>query len=93
MPTFIYSKKDFIKYLEEQIKEDQAIVFTNELCGSITGSEKNGIKISHPYAPKVFKDIGVGHIAFGKTIPLGLLICNKDRLNESSLSLIETTTG
>jgi hypothetical protein len=89
MPTFVYSKEDFIKWIDKEVSQNQVIVFTNELTGNLSHSTKTGIKITHQYAETVFKDEGIGHIAFGKTHPLGLLIANKDRLSDIGAKVVE----
>lgn len=88
MPTYVYSKEKFIEWLQKEVTEDQAIVFSNELTGNLTISARSGLKLHHVFAHDVFKDEGVGHIAFGKSLPLCLIIANKERLSESSLKLL-----
>jgi len=88
MSTYIYSKQDFIKWLGEQLSEDDCIVFTKELAGNLSHSKKTGIKVTHQYAHDVFTDEGVGHIAFGKTHPIGMLVADKNRLSESALKAL-----
>ena len=89
MPTFVYSKEDFIKWIDKEVSDKQVIVFTNEVTGNLTHSVKSGIKITHQYSEKVFKDEGIGHIAFGKTHPLALLIANKERLSEMAMNVVK----
>jgi len=89
MPTFIYNKEDFIKWIDKEVSDKQVIVFTNELTGDLTHSEKTGIKITHQYSEQAFKDKGIGHIAFKKSHPLGLIIADKDRLSETGLNALE----
>ena len=84
MPTYIYSKKDLINYLEKQLSDKDVIVMTNELSGSLSTSKKNGLKLTHVYAPDTFKDYGVGHIVFGKSHPLAMIITNKERLSDKA---------
>lgn len=81
MPTFIYTKKEFIAYLENQISKDEVIVLSNELTGNLSISKKGGIKVSHAYSSETFIDKGVGHIAFGKSCPLGIIVSKKERLS------------
>lgn len=82
MPTYVYQKKDFIEFIEQQVKDDEVIVFTNELTGNMSTSKKGGIKITHQYSEKAFKDEGIGHIAFGETQPIGMLIAKEKRISE-----------
>lgn len=89
MPTFVYSKEDFIKWIDKEVSQNQVIVFTNEITGNLTHSVKAGIKITHQYSEQVFKDEGISHIAFGKTHPLGLLIANEDKLSDIGAKVIE----
>lgn len=89
MPTYIYSKKDFINYLEKQLTDKDVVVLTNELSGNLSISKKNGLKLSHVYAPNSFKDEGVGHIAFGKSHPLGMIITDKERLSDVSKAFLD----
>jgi hypothetical protein len=91
MPTFIYSKEDFIKYIEKQVKDNQVIVFTNELTGKATYSKKTGIKLTHQYSEQAFKDEGLGHIAFGKSHPLGLIVADKSRLTTTAIDALNNT--
>ena len=88
MPTYIYSKKDFISYLEEQLSEKDVVVFTNELQGNLSISKKTGLKLSHVYSQDTFKDVGVGHIAFGESHPLGIIITKQERLSDSAKSFL-----
>jgi hypothetical protein len=63
MPSYVYSKEDFIKWIDKEVSDKEVIVFTNELTGNLSISNKSGIKITHQYSEEVFKDKGVGHIA------------------------------
>jgi hypothetical protein len=89
MPTYIYSKKDFITYLEKQLTDKDVVVLTTELSGNLSMSKKNGLKLSHVYAPNCFKDEGLGHIAFGKSHPLGIIITGKERLSDVSKRFLD----
>ena len=82
MPTYIYSKKDFIEFIETQVKDNEVIVFTNEMSGNLSVSKKKGLQITHQYSEKTFKDSGVGHIAFGNTQAIGVLIAKQDEISE-----------
>jgi hypothetical protein len=80
--TYIYSKKDFIEFIQTQVKDDEVIVFSNSVTGNLSISKKVGIKITHQYAHTAFKDVGIGHIAFGETQPIGVLIVKEKRISE-----------
>jgi hypothetical protein len=88
MPTYIYSKEDFIKWIDKTVSDNQVIVFTNDLTGNLSVSEKSGLKITHQYSKAVFTDAGVGHIAFNKSSPFGLIISDKARLSEKAKSVL-----
>lgn len=90
MPTHIYSKEDFIKFLQKEVKDNQRIVFTNELTGNMSISKKSGLKLTHQYAHDVFDDVEVGHIAFGETHAIGLLVTEEYRLSEKAKSVLNT---
>lgn len=84
MPTYIYNKKDFLEFIDKQVGDDEVIVFTNELIGNISMSKKSGIKLTHQYANDTFLDEGIGHIAFGKSHPLGMIIAKQERLSNKA---------
>lgn len=88
MPTYIYSKEDFIKWIDKEVSDKEVFVFSNELTGNLSISNKSGIKITHQYSEKVFKDKGVGHIAFHKSHPFGLIIADKERLSEKAIKAL-----
>ena len=89
MPTYTYSKKDFINFIEKQVKDDEIIVLTNEKTGNLSTSKKKGLQVNHAYAPEVFSEEGVGHIAFGETTSLGILIANEKRISEAGKKAME----
>lgn len=89
MPTYVYSKEDFIDFIEKQVKSDEVIVFTNEMHGNLSVSKKKGIVLPHQYSDKAFKEEGIGHIAFGETQALGVLIAKKERLSEDAKKAAE----
>lgn len=84
MPTYIYNKKDFIEFIETQVKEGEVIAFTNEMNGTLSFSKKKGTIIPFQFAPDSFQDQGVGHIHFNESTPLGILIVKESRLTEQS---------
>jgi len=90
MPTYIYSKKDFINYLEKQLSATDVVVLTNELTGNASISKKSGLKLSHVYSHETFKDSGIGHIAFGKSRPLGMIVTNKEMLSDPAMEILKT---
>ena len=88
MPTYIYSKQDFISWLDRNVKENQVIVFTNHMTGSLSISKRSGLKITHVYSEDVFQDGGVGHIAFGKSHPIGVIVTDKELLSDNAASVL-----
>jgi hypothetical protein len=88
MPTYVHTKQSFIEFIQKVIEDDKVIVVSNEMSGSLTASKKNGTKIQHVFAPSCFKDEGVGHIAFGKSHPLGIVVADESRLSDHSKKLI-----
>lgn len=94
MPTYIYNKKDFIEFIQKQVKSDEVIVFTDGMTGNCSISKKAGIKVTHQYSHEAFKDEGIGHIAFRETLALGVLIAKKKRLSkvgQDAMKNIQTT--
>lgn len=88
MSTFIYSKQAFIDYLQKEVKDDQAVIFSMNLTGNLTCSKKNGLRMTHVFSEEVFKDEGVGHIALGKSHPLCLIIADKERLSNAATKVL-----
>ncbi len=84
----MYTKKDFQDFLEKEMSDDQCLVFTNELTGTLSISKK-GMRVTHLYASSCFERQDIGHIHYGNTSALGLMIIEKSLLSEGAKKLIE----
>jgi hypothetical protein len=93
MPTYVYTKDAFIKYLQDNISENECLVFSNELTGNLSISQRSGLKISHVFAAETFKDRGVGHIYNGDSNPLCMIIADKKRLSLAAANVLNQGEG
>ncbi len=88
MPTYIYSKKDFIQFIEEQVDENELIVFTDSFTG-LSSTKKKGLQVNNQFASQAFKDDGVGHIMRGDTFSLGIQVTKKTSLSAEGIKTFE----
>ncbi len=79
----IGTKKKFLELIENQIDDDDVVVLSTDLCGTISASKKqNSQKVGFVFAADIFaQPDDIGHIAFGETSAIGLLICKEKQLS------------
>lgn len=90
MNTQIFSKDKFIQMLQNELKEDQIIVLTAELEGTISLNKKRNVKkVTFGFAADAFKmKDDIRHFAFGKTPVLAFSVVNREDASDLSLSLV-----
>lgn len=85
------NKRKFIDWLEKQLTDEQVILMSQDLTGSLTYTKKrNEKKVSFAFAADAFssKD-GVGHIAFGKTPMVAFSVCEKEDVSKETLEILD----
>jgi hypothetical protein len=84
MSSTLYNKKQAIDWIRRNVKENQYIVLTLDMTGSVQSNEKQKcIKTTFAFAADAFvMGIDVRNIAFGKTPALAMVICNSEDLNQ-----------
>ncbi len=82
--TTVFTKKSFIKWLQDNIEDDKSIIVSSSIDGELKVVKRRGVKITPiAFATEVFKSQdGVGDIYFGKVKIVGLGICDKENLSE-----------
>lgn len=88
MATVTFSKKRFIQFLEQQLDEDDIILMTKDLEGSISVAKKRNVKkITFGFAADAFKQEGVGHIFYGKTPMVAFSICKNTDVSDHVIQM------
>ena len=87
--TKIFTKATFIKLLQAQLEDDQIIVLTGSLEGTISVNTKRNVKkVTFGFAADAFRRKGdIGHFAFGATPAFAFAIVNKEDASDLSISL------
>jgi hypothetical protein len=82
--TTLTTKRKLIEWLEKELPEDDAILMSSTVDGSIQYLKKhNAQRVPFVFAAEGFKRPGdVGHIAFGGTECISFLIVSPDALSE-----------
>ncbi len=90
MATKILTKQEFVKFINENVEDDEFVLFSADMVGSLKVVKKRNIKeVTFGYAADAFKESdGIGHFAFGRTPVVSFSVCNKSQLSQSSLDLI-----
>lgn len=91
MSTIILTKAGFIKWLEKEVKEDELILMTQDINGTLMYKKRDNAKVvPFAFAANAFKSQdGVDHIAFGKTPVVGFAICKREDLSEQTLKVLK----
>ncbi len=90
MSTITFSKKRFIQFLEQQLDNDDIILMTQDLEGSLSVAKKRNVKkITFGFAADAFKQEGVGHIAFGKTPMVAFSICKETDVSDQTIQMVK----
>lgn len=91
MPTHVMSKKAFIILLEKQVKDDEVILYSNEVS-QMTCSKKNESKTTHIlYAANAFAEPHTVGDLFSENIAVGgMLILNKNELSKNALEILKS---
>jgi len=91
MATTIMNKKRFLTWLKKQLKDDQIIVMSQELTGSISvNKKKNEKKVTFGFAADAFKQAdSIKHFAFGETPVVAFAVCEKKDVSEDTLKMLK----
>lgn len=91
MATQITTKAGFVKWIQENITDEQIIMLTNDMVGSVSVKPKlNQKNIQFSFAADSFKAKDtVGDFAFGKVPTLAFAICKPEDASEETLDMIE----
>jgi hypothetical protein len=86
MSTVILSKENFIGWLDKNISDNQVVLMTRDMTGTVSVNEKtNQKKVTFSFAADAFKrKTDIGHIAFGQTPCLSFCICNPEQVSDST---------
>lgn len=87
--TYIFTKAGLIDMINRDIKDDEMVVLSTNLSGTLSFSKKKGTILPFQFAADAMKFDGVAHIAFGETTAMGLMIIKKEWLSEKSLKALE----
>jgi hypothetical protein len=90
MATLVVSKKIFLEMLMKQIKDDEIIVFSNELSGEAYAASKRNpfIRLPFAFSGDAFKTPN-GLNAVMKNPIFAVAILSKKDLSEKAVNLIE----
>ena len=90
MATTLMTKRKFIDWLEKQLTDEQIIVMSQELTGSVSvNKRKNEKKVTFGFAADAFKQKDdIGHIAFGQTPMVAFSVCEKTDVSDETLKLL-----
>lgn len=87
MPTNVFTKKAFIAMIEKEMGENQLVVATSAVNGTMSVA-KGQLRIPFAFDAAAFKDQGVGHIAFGQTWCIACTIVEPTRISELGQKLL-----
>lgn len=92
MPTTIMNKRKFINWLEKQLTDEQIILMTQDITGTVSvNKKKNEKKVTFGFAADAFKRKGdIGHIAFGQTPMVAFSVCEKTDVSEETLDILNS---
>lgn len=84
--TTLTTKKKLIEWLQKKLPEDDAILYSSVVDGSLEYIKKKNLqRVPVVFFAEAFKRPGdVGHVAFGKSIVFGIMIVNPDSLSEKA---------
>lgn len=86
--TLVFTKKEFIDNLKELIDDDEIILATQNIEGTLEVKKKKKI-IPFGFVASAFKQPdGVGDIYFGKIIPFGFCICKKEFISKETIAAV-----
>ena len=91
MATMAMNKSKFIEWLGKQLTDEQIILVTQDMTGSVTvNTKKNSKKVTFAFAADAFRRAGdIGHIAFGQTPVVAFSVCEKSDVSEETLKLLQ----
>ena len=92
--TNIFTKKSFIEWFKINIKDDDVVILSNSVNGTLSVTKSKGLHLPFSFDPNVYiesKKQGVGHIAKGETFAAAFLISSPDIVSEEAKSKIITT--
>jgi hypothetical protein len=97
MATIVRTKKEFMDFMDRSIKEDDIIISTQHLAGTLSYSKKqDSVKIPYIYCASSFKregDVLQFAMPGEKGIPnISLCICRPDQVSEGALNVIKKNT-
>lgn len=86
--TYIFTKAGLIDMINRDIKDDEMVVLSTNLSGTLSFSKKKGTILPFKFAADALNVDGVGHIVFGNTTGMAIMIVKKDLLSEKSLKAL-----
>jgi hypothetical protein len=89
--TLVFTKKEFLDNLKELIKDDEIILSTQNIIGSIELKKKHKV-VPFAFLAEAFKEKeGIGDIAFNKVWPFAFCICDKSLVSNEVKQLMKGT--
>ena len=88
MPTYVFSKKQFVKWLQDGLDDKDVILFSDAMAGNLQ-VKKLCKSVTFEYAKDVFaKPDGVGDIAFGEVRPFSFMRTQRNSVSQKALEII-----
>lgn len=91
MATTIYKKKDFLKWVQENINDEDYVFLTLDMVGHVTAnSKRNEKKVSFAFAADAFHSKGdVRDLAFRQTPSFCVAVCGPNFVSDSAKDIYQ----
>lgn len=89
--TYIHTKKEFLKAISTMIDNNQIVLSSNELVGTLSVSTRKKMKnLSFGLATELFqRPDGIGDIAFGKVKPYCICVCDPEDISDFGKEILK----
>lgn len=75
--TILFSKKNFINWISKQIKDDECVIMSDAVQGTLSVSNKGGYKIPFVFSSDIFPTKDIRNVSEIKILSLCIPKINK----------------